>query len=338
MQSNRQWIKATIAHQETAAVPYNFPFSPLAQAALEKHYGTDDLEDSLDLPIRMAGPGTIKPLFASPEDYGRTVTDEFGVTWSTSHIDRGSPIGPPLAEADLSAYTFPDPADEHRFEGLPQWCLDNRGHFTIIWVGDLWERATFMRGMENILLDLRLSPRFVERLLRRLADHILATMEILFDRCQFDAVALSDDYGTQKAMLMSRQDWCRLLRPLLAEIYGLARKHGRHVLHHTCGNVAPIIPDMIEAGLDILHPIQPEAMDIHRLKSRFGRDLTLWGGLGTQDLLPRGTPGQIRREVQRLKETMGQGGGYVLAPGITIQADVPLANILALIEEARAIG
>ncbi|MDY7010740.1 MAG: hypothetical protein SVV80_08320 [Planctomycetota bacterium] len=107
------------------------------------------------------------------------------MVWANSAIDRGTPIGPPLTEANLSGhkagrlpgYAFPDPAAEYRFEHFDRWCRDNSEHFTIIWVGDLWERATFMRGMENILLDVALNRRFVEELLRGIADYILA----LFD-------------------------------------------------------------------------------------------------------------------------------------------------------------
>jgi uroporphyrinogen decarboxylase len=93
---------------------------------------------------------------------------------------------------------------------------------------------------------------------------------------------------------------------------------------------------MIDIGLDFLHPIQPETMDVYDLKREFGRHVTLWGGLRTQDLLPNGSPAQVRAEVRRLKREMGEGGGYVLEPGIIIQADVPLANMAALIDEAVA--
>ena len=135
-------------------------------------------------------------------------------------------------------------------------------------------------------------------------------------------------------MLMSPSQWRRLIKPLLAEIYALAKRHGRYLFHHSCGHITPIIPDFIEIGLDILHPIQPEAMDVYQLKRQFGRDLTFCGGLRTQDLLPRGAPRQIRDEVRKLKRIMGDGGGYILEPGITVQADVPVENLLALIEEA----
>jgi uroporphyrinogen decarboxylase len=336
MHDDRPWIAATLKHRQPGAVPYNFSFSPPARACLEAHYGTRDIEEAIGLPLRMGGPKSIKPLYAPPEKFGASVADEFGVIWSTNAIDRGAPIGPCLAEPDLSGYRFPDAAAAYRFEHLGVWTAANAGHYTFLWVGDLWERATFMRGMEQILRDLTLSPRFVEELLRGLADYILQTMAILFARYRFDGVALSDDYGTQRGMLMSPAHWGKFIKPLLAEIYALARQHGRTVFHHSCGDILPIIGDLIAIGLDVLHPIQPEAMDILQLKREFGARLTLCGGLRTQDLLPRGTPRQVREEVKRLKEVLGQGGGYILEPGITLQADVPLANLVAMIEEARA--
>jgi uroporphyrinogen decarboxylase len=334
MNKHRNWIQNTLAHEQTPSVPYNFMFSPPARQSVEKHYGSP-IEDVLGFPIRMTGPKSVKPLYANPREFGPTVKDEFGVVWSTSEIDRGAPIRPCLPDPDLSNYAFPDAAASYRFEAIGDWCQKNQEHFTIIWIGDLWERATFMRGMQSLLADLAFNPSFVEDLLRHLADHILQTMELLFQTSTFDAVALSDDYGTQRSMLISPAAWRRFIKPRLIEIYALAKKHGRTVFHHTCGNVYPIIGDMIDSGLDILHPIQPEAMDILRLKKEFGRHLTFCGGLRTQDLLPRGTPDEVRQEVRRLKMEMGKGGGYILEPGITIQADVPIENIVAMIEEAR---
>ena len=131
-----------------------------------------------------------------------------------------------------------------------------------------------MRGMENILLDLVLNPKFVEGSLRGITDYILETMRILFDRFGFDGVAMSDDYGIQKSMLMFLVQWRRFIKPRLSEIYTLAKKYGKTVFHHSCGNIYPIIGDLIDIGFNILHPIQPEAMDVFQLKREFGRDLT----------------------------------------------------------------
>ena len=335
MCKNRIWIENVLDCKEPKAVPYNFMFTPPVQRKLVSYYNEPDLEQGLDFPIRMSGPVSIKPLYADPAKYGDSIRDEFGVTWSTSSIDRGSPVGPCLTEPDLSNYSFPNPAKPYRFEGLDNWCKQNKENYTIIWVGDLWERTTFMRSMEHILMDLVLNPRFVEELLKAITDYILETMHILFDRFDFDGIALSDDYGSQKAMLMSPVDWRKFIKPNLTAIYSLAHKHDRTVFHHSCGNIYPIIGDMVDIGLDILHPIQPEAMDIFKLKKDFGKHLTFCGGLRTQDLLPHGTAQQVRDEVKELKHTMGKGGGYILEPGITIQADVPLDNIVAMIEEAR---
>ena len=332
--SNQNWIREVLRHHGGVPVPYNLPLSPPARRKLEDHYGTGDVEGFLDLPIRMRGPKSIKPLYASPEQYGSRVADEFGVVWSTSPIDRGSPVEPCIRRPDLAGYTFPDPTAAYRFEDLGAWCRQNARQYTIVWAGDLWERATFMCGMERLLLYAATEPEFVGSLLDGIADYILRTMDILFERFRFDGIALSDDYGTQQSMLISPATWRGLVKPRLARIFARAKAAGRTVLLHSCGNVGAVVPDLVELGLDILHPIQPEALDCVELKRQFGADLTLCGGLRTQDLLPRGTPEEIRREVARLQNQLGTGGGYILEPGITIQADVPLENILALIEAA----
>ena len=273
MIDDRRWIRDTLAHRQQEAVPYNFMFSPPARSALQRHFGAADLEEALAFPIRMSSPDTVKPLYADPCRYGDTLRDEYGVVWTASPIDRGAPVGPCLSKPDLRGYRFPSPAAEYRFAGLGDWCRRNRDHFTILWVGDLWERATFMRGMEEILLDVALRPRFVRRLLEGIAGYILETMRILFARFQFDGIAVSDDYGTQGGLIMAPEVWAKLVKPLLAEIYGLARRHNRVVLHHSCGDLLPVIPELIGIGLDILHPIQPEAMDV-----RPGPDLLRWSG------------------------------------------------------------
>lgn len=332
--SDQMWIRQTLNHSRDVAVPYNFSFTPPIAAALQEHYGQEDIENALALPIRMTGCKSRKPLYASPEEFGEIAEDEFGVKWATNDIDRGSPVRPCLPDPRLCDYHFPDPAAAYRFEDIEEWCARNRAHYRIVWVGDLWERATFMRGMSELLMDLSLHPAFVKELLRGIADYVIETMSILFARFEFEGVALSDDYGAQDSMLMSPSDWRKYVKPLLAEIYALARQNNRIVFHHTCGDVYPIIGDMIDMGLDILHPIQPEAMDIFALKREFGRHLTFCGGVRTQDLLPQGSPREIRNEVRRLKDKMGEGGGFILEPGITLQADVPIDNVIALIEEA----
>lgn len=333
--THKEWIKATIAHRETGAVPYNFMFSPPAIRRLREYYAVPDVLEHIDLPMRTNGPRSPKPLYAKPEEFGPTVTDEFGVVWSTNDIDRGAPLVYSLPEADLSNYTFPDANDPWRFEGLAGWCQENTQYYTGMWVGALWERATFMRSMEELLLDLGENRHFVEELLEKLTENILVTAERLFEQGEFDCCCLSDDYGMQTSLLMSPRDWRELIKPRFKRIIDLAKKNGRQFFLHSCGCVQDIIPDFIELGLDILHPIQPETMDIAWLKREYGKDITFCGGVPTQNLLPNGTPDEVRTEVRRLKQVMGAGGGYILEPGITLQNDVPLENLVALVEEAR---
>ncbi|UCB45386.1 MAG: hypothetical protein JSV25_14430 [Spirochaetota bacterium] len=330
--NNKVWIRSTIEHKEIECVPYNFFFTPQSQSLLEEYYKTDDLFNQLNLPLRFAMPNTIKPIYAQPEEYGATLKDEFGVLWSVNPIDRGAPIGPSLPEPDLAKFTFPDPHDGYRFEGLGDWCRDNAEHYTIMIVGDLWERATFMRGMENLLLDLSINPGFVEALLNGLTDYIIETMHILSDRFSFDSIGLSDDYGSQHGLLMSPEAWILFIEPCLVRIFTAAKKSGYEIFLHSCGNISSVVNRLIDIGLDILHPIQPEAMDILKLKKEYGNDITFCGGISTQKLLPLATPDEIREEVQKTKAVMGKGGGYICDAGINILADVPLENIIAFIE------
>jgi uroporphyrinogen decarboxylase len=335
--SDKEWIHNTVSHKEIGRVPYHFDFTPPARKKMEEYYGSDDIENILSLPIRWGGTNTTKPLYADRETYGEKAKDEFGVTWSVSDMDRGAPISPGITKPDLSGYDFPDPDLDYRFEDIDTWCDDNKEHFRLLWIGELWERATFIRSMEELLLDLAVNKKFVYELLEGITDYLIRTMKILMERYDFEAFSLSDDYGTQNALQMSPKDWKKFIKPFLKEIFGLARENKKIMMVHTCGDVSEVIGDMIDIGLDILHPIQPETMDIFKLKAEFGKDLTFQGGLGTQNLLLCATPDQVREEVKILKDKMGKGGGYILEPGITIQGDIPLDNILAMIEEAKKV-
>jgi uroporphyrinogen decarboxylase len=334
MTEAKELIRSAIDHRETARVPYNFMFSPPAERKLREYYGVDDLISALDMPMFFFG-AKDKPLYADPHVYGETITDPFGVVWSTSRIDRGSPIGPPLTEPDLSGYALPDPDDPKRFAGIEEEVERRRDRFLVAVIGDLWERAGFMRGLGSLCMDVLDNPSFVEELLGRIKEYVLRTLGHLAGYAP-DGVFLSDDYGTQTGLIVAPRDWRRLVKPRLREIYEAAKQRSLVVMHHTCGNVREIIPDLIEIGLDILHPIQPETMDIFWLKKEFGEHLTFCGGIGTQSLLPRGTPSEIRETVNRTLDVMARGGGYILEPGITLQDDVPVENMVAMIEAARA--
>lgn len=331
---NKKWIKDTIAHNNNFKVPYHFDFTPPVRMKLEEYYKSNEIEDILEMPIRWGSTKSIKPLYTDPNIYQKKLTDEFGVTWIISGLDRGVPI-PCLYEPDLSNYEFPNPNDLYRFKDLDNWCQRNNKYYRVLWAGDLWERATFMRGMENILMDIKTEQRFIRNLLGQIANYCITTMEILNKRFDFEAFAISDDYGTQLNLLLSPDDWRLLIKPHLIEISQIAKKARKEIMLHSCGNIYSIIPDLIEVGIDILHPIQPEAMDIYKLKKEYGKYITFQGGIGTQNFLTRCSPQKIKKEIKRVKKEIGKNGGYIMEPGITMQIDIPLKNIISMIEVVK---
>lgn len=337
----RDLVRAALRHDETERLPYNFMLSPPAERKLCERLDIADADAWIEPCLYFYGCSD-KPLYARPEKYGPTITDQWGVVWATSDIDRGYPVNHPLKDAeDLSAHDWPDPLAGRRWERLAENAQQHPDRFRVAVVGDLWERANFLCGLDTLLLALRERPMFVHHLLERIMEYALATLDGLAQpegpsSSRPDAVFLSDDYGLQRSLMMSPKDWRHFIKPHLMTLIGEAHRHGCLVMLHSCGCVAEIIPDLIAIGLDILHPIQPEAMDIECLKCEYGRDITFCGGLNTQQLLPYGRPKEIKREVTRLGQEMGHGGGYILEPGITVQADVPVDNLIAAVEAAKA--
>jgi uroporphyrinogen decarboxylase len=157
-----------------------------------------------------------------------------------------------------------------------------------------------------------------------------------------DVVMDGDDYGSQIGPLISPRTFRRLLRPRLAELYSYIHANSRaRVFLHSCGSIKPLIPDLILAGVDILNPIQVSArdMDTAALKREYGRELTFWGGgIDTQHVLPRGTPGDVADEVRRRLDDLMPGGGFVFSAVHNIQADVPPENIIAMWNALQTYG
>ena len=333
--TNKERTKLAISHRETDIVPYLIDFTPPARALLVRHYGCDDVEAAIGNHVTLIGPPSGKPLYSPPDRFGDEVTDDFGVVWHTSRYDRGLVKRPALPEPSLKGYRFPDARRPERYAKVPGLIAKNRDNFIAGVCGDFFERACFMRGPEELLSDLLLYPRFVEELLDGLLECMFGTGEVLAE-LPIDAVFVSDDYGHQDRLAMRPELWRRFIRPRLGAFFAWAKGKGLRTMLHSCGCIEEIIPDLIEIGLDILHPIQPETMDIFALKREYGAHITFCGGISTQRLLPRGTPEEVRAEVLATKRRMAAGGGYILAPAITIQRDAPLENLLALIEVAQA--
>jgi uroporphyrinogen decarboxylase len=182
-------------------------------------------------------------------------------------------------------------------------------------------------------------PHWVHFLCRKFTDFYLEdyTRAAELTRGRIDLYLLISDLGSQHGPLISTAMFREFVEPYLSEMIARIHQLGGRVLFHSCGAIAPLIPELIRLGVDILDPIQPAgpAMQPERLKAEFGSRLCFHGGIDMQELLPRGSPAQVAAEVGRYCDVLGAGGGYILAPAHFFQPDVPPENILAVYQGAR---
>jgi uroporphyrinogen decarboxylase len=322
----RDRILAALAFQETDIVPYHLMIDETVRPRLAGSLGEVEFEQRIinHLPFYNLEPGI---RWTSADTY----VDIFGSEWRTGafpHLERA-----PLQEATLAGYRFPERFELNFVEGsLKDFFAQHNQHFVMCGIAyGFFDRGWALRGMENFLMDFIASPWFVEELFEILTEHYLD----LIDRIgayPFDGIRFGDDWGYQRGVLVGVDRWRRYVKPGLKKIFGCARDKGLVVMVHSDGDVTELIPDLIEMGVQILNPLQPEAMDVLDIKARYGRDLCLNGGISSQFTLPRGTEREVRREVEACLRFLGKGGGYVASPAKAILPDVPLANAAALID------
>jgi uroporphyrinogen decarboxylase len=239
-------------------------------------------------------------------------------------------------------YPLPDVDAEYRYGSLASEirAVQSRGLAALATMtSTIFEQAWYLRGMERLLVDFVENAEFAIALLDRIT--LLRRVQAAqYAALGPDVITFGDDVGTQRAMLMSPDMWRRWLKPRLASVIAAARSVHPDVLifFHSDGNIRPIIPDLIEIGVDILNPVQPECMDPADLKRRFGDRLSFWGTIGTQTTFPFGTTDDVRREVRTRAETVGKGGGLFLAPTHYLEPEVPFENIVAFVEAVKETG
>jgi uroporphyrinogen decarboxylase len=210
--------------------------------------------------------------------------------------------------------------------------------------GSLLETSHKLRGFEQFMLDLASDRKFAEYLLDLLVESHLQDLETYINAIGVDAdiIQFSDDFGSQEGMLISPQLYRDVFKPRERKMWNFVKKNSKYAIFlHSCGSVYRIIPDLIEAGLDIINPVQISARDMEpeRLKQEFGNDLVFWGGgCDTQSVLPRGSLKDIEEEVKKNISIFAQGGGFVFAPVHNIQADITAERITKLYESARIHG
>jgi uroporphyrinogen decarboxylase len=201
----------------------------------------------------------------------------------------------------------------------------------------IWEIAWYLRGMETLMMDMAAESDMAVCLLDTVTEFACLRATALA-ASGADILFLGDDLGMQSNLLMSPSLYRAWIKPRLAQVTAAARAAKPDVLiaYHTCGYVTPLIQDLIEAGVDILNPVQPECMDFAEIHKQFGDRLSFWGTIGTQTTMPFGTPEDVRQAVWRNLDIAGARGGLFCTPTHVLEPEVPWANIEAYVEACRA--
>ncbi|MFB3906536.1 MAG: uroporphyrinogen decarboxylase family protein [Acidobacteriota bacterium] len=242
--------------------------------------------------------------------------------------------------SDIDRYSWPDP-DVQDFSHFASEIAAHKDRAIIAASSyGSYFIASFLRGMEGILIDFASNERYAERLISVISERVIAFLQNMLDRAGdgIDIVYMADDYCGQHGPLFGPAAFKRFVVPYLSRVVDLAHRHGKKFLLHVCGGVRPLLPMIIDCGVDMLEPIQVRArgMDPVGLKRDFGKHLCFYGGLDLQEVLRCGTPEPVREETRFLIDTLGQDGGYVFGPGHTyIQVDAPIENIIAMYETAQ---
>jgi len=324
----RDVIRLVLEGKRPPYVPWSMGFTKEARDKLQRHYGCDDIEAPLQNHLLKLGSD-----IGFFECLGNDrVRDVFGVVWDRSvDKDIGNIEGPLLGEPTLAGYRFPDPLDPRFFRDIPEKIERFGDRFRVFQIGfSLYERAWTLRGMENLMMDFHDHPQFVKELFSAIAEYnITQVREAL--KYDIDAVYFGDDWGQQHGLQMGPKCWRECILPHLERMYGVVRRAGKFQMIHSCGDVDEVFEDLIAAGLNCFNPFQPEVMDVYALLPQYRGRLAFHGGMSTQRTLPFGSVEDVRAETRRLLQ-LGAEGGYIFAPAHDVEGDVPLENMLAMIE------
>ena len=253
----------------------------------------------------------------------------------------------PLANVEtveeVQNFPFPDPADEGRFVMAKQYIDKYKADYFII--GDveltMFEMAWHMVGMEKFMADMAARKPYIEALIDRCKAFSIGIGKRLIE-LGVDGIWTGDDFGAQNGMMISPKMWRNLFKPRFAEVFREFKAVNPDVLimYHCDGAIAPILPDLIEIGLEVFNPVQPNVPghEPDALKSKFGNQLSFWGAIDQQYLLPRGTAEEIEADVANKIRVLGAGGGYLCSPAHILQADTPLENIETFIAAVKKYG
>lgn len=271
---------------------------------------------------------------------GRIAFDWWGVGFDTLQEGYFVAVHPLADDMDLDSYPWPNPnAPGLLGQAVHLIDEDNGQHFVAPNLGfALFERAWALRGFETFMLDMARDPGFASALLDRVTDIQLVLIQ-RFLEIGVDGAYFGDDYGAQTNLLFSPKMWRALIKPRLARLFAPFQDARLPVILHSDGQIAPLLPELVEIGVTAINPVQPEVIDHAWLKRTFGDKLACYGGISTQTVLPSGSPQDVRQAVSDCVAVLAQDGtGLILAPSHRLMTDVPLENVDALLAAMAALS
>ena len=363
METPRERMLKAINHIQPETVPVNIMGFDPADRWLE-HFGVTDMFDLravIGLDVQFARPVYFGPNATGGCDIWGKDTSTMGATGAGYGAGRGSyPLAGATTIAEIDRFPWPDPDDVDyqvaadvlrsispaTLRQARSTCSVQREGLTRAdasrgvgqWLPLLCTVFDLM-GMEETLIKLQTEPKLIEAVIAHVEAFILGYERRLLEatRGLVDVYEYADDFAAQQGMLISPAHWRRFLKPSYEKIYGLAKSYGLKLWIHNCGTFRPVLGDMIDMGMDIWETVQVHLRgnDPEELKREYGRHLTFFGAINSQRTLPYGTPEEVRAEVRARIRVLGRGGGYICGPDHTVMADVPVENVLAMLDEAR---
>ena len=362
---HRERVQMALSHEKPDRCPMQISFTPEFASRLRRELGIRDdevhnphgggntyvLERALEEDLLLTSVGWANSYYATEtlSQDGLTYTDEWGVRWRNAPYETAfgaghytEMVGHPLAvDAAIVSYVPPDPYRPELYAEAARVIREFRDEYWIVGVTvtTIWETAWALRGYQRALEDLALNPELIDRILEIPYQYHLAAAKKLTEM-GVDMIWLGDDVGAQNKMLISPSMWRRMLKPRMATFIAELKRINPaiKVAYHSDGNILPIIPDLIEIGLDVLNPIQPQSMDPAQVAAAFGDRLCFWGSIDEQYTLPFGTPAEVEAEVRTRLQTMGRNGGLILGPTHHVQLDTPMENFWAMVHSIKAIN
>lgn len=353
--THKERVAKTLSHKTPDRAPMQISFTPEFAARLASALGLDEkthnphgggnsmaLELALDEDVLLSSVGWANCYYHDGDSY----TDEWGIGWKRApyftRFGKGyytEIVGHPLADDKaIESYKAPDPDRESLYDDTKSVIARYGDEYWItgVTVTTIFETAWALRGMDQLMMDFSLDPDLAEQILDIPFEYHLKAAKHLVD-LGVDMIWLGDDMGSQHSMLISPKMWRTFFKPRMARFIRELkdRNPALKVAYHSDGNIFPIIPDLVEIGLDVLNPIQPASMDPAEVKQRFGDKLCFWGSIDEQHTLPFGSPEDVRNEVKTRLQTIGKNGGLIIGPTHHVQLDTSIENFMAMVDAIR---